>query len=55
MAKMEKNGNQNERPIVRIGAQTASYAEVYIGEVRIVAGNERIYIECNGVKVEVQP
>lgn len=44
----------SDRPVVKIGPQTATSVEVYIGEVRIVASETEILIECNGKQVEVR-
>jgi len=44
---------ENKRPIVKIGPQTANTVEVYIGKVRIVASETDIWIEAKGKNIEV--
>lgn len=43
----------SERPIVKIGPQTANTVEIYIGDCRIVASETDVRIEAKGMHIEV--
>jgi len=50
-----KDDEMSKRPTIKIGPQTANTAEIYIGDVRIVASETDIRIEANGKNIEVLP
>ena len=44
-----------DRPLIKIGPQTANTVEIYIGDCRIVASETDIRIEAKGMNIEVLP